>query len=51
MDQPDWHLRWPFLLALAGIAIGLSVFAVWWAGLLILAWIAVMYLWFKLGGL
>jgi hypothetical protein len=50
MDRPDWHLRWPFALALAAIAIGLSICGAWWAGLLILGWIAAMYLWFRFGG-
>lgn len=51
MDRPDWHLRWPFTLVLLGVAVGLSIFGVWWAGILVLGWIVAMYLWFKLGGL
>ncbi len=51
MNRPDWHLRWPFAVALVGTATALGIFGVWWAGLLIFGWIAAMFLWFKLDGL
>jgi hypothetical protein len=42
-------MRWPFAVALLALAIGAS-FVEWWAGLAILAWIAAMFLWYRIGG-
>ena len=48
-DNPDWHLRLPFAVALILLVVALS-FVKWWAGLLILAWIAAMFVWYRVGG-
>jgi hypothetical protein len=42
-------MRPPYFIALAVIAIGLSLVK-WWAGLAVLAWVAGMYVYYRVQG-
>ena len=48
-DRPDWHLRWPFAIALALIVLGATAIR-WWLGLAVVGWIVVMYAYGRLRG-
>ena len=41
-EPPDWHMRRPFLIAFLVTAAGLSLVR-WWAGLALIAYLAVRY--------